>query len=108
MLYIPEGWYHATVAESELTVSVTQQTQEANPGTAYQIALLGTSAYTRKDYATAIEHFTSSIVLVDNANIRRSLGECYEKLGNQTAAEFEYRKGISIYSRIEYAYVFFV
>ena len=95
VLYLPEGWYHATISESDLTISVTQQPENAIPGSAYQLGLLGTAAFKKRDYSTAIELYLSSISQVDNFNIRRALGECYEKVGNVAAAESEYRKGKS-------------
>ena len=87
VLYIPEGWYHATVSLSDLTVAITQQTNHASEDGFYDYTMIGTEAMKERRYEKALNYFSRALSLCYDANILRKIGEAYEKLGNFVQAQ---------------------
>ena len=105
VLYVPEGWYHATVSSSALTLAVTQQPVNSRSGGFYQHTILGTDAMKENDFDRAIEHFRKALVILKDGNIFRKTGEAYEKVGNKGRAKELYIKAIERNKRHPAAYV---
>ena len=105
VLYIPEGWYHATVSSSALTLAVTQQPINAVPEGFYHHTILGTDAMKEKDFDRAIEHLRKALIILKDGNIFRKAGEAYEKAGNKRKAKDLYIRAIERNMRHPAAYV---
>lgn len=97
VVYIPEGWYHATMSIG-VTVSVAQQPLEPLQDTPYYYLVHGDVKMQRRAYTEALELFNSGLKLSGDKdfNLMRKAGEASEKIGLLEQAELFYRNAISL------------
>ncbi len=97
VVYVPEGWYHATRSIG-LTVSITKQPILAKEGTPYYYMVQGEKELTSKRYDNALMQFRIGLNLSHNKdfNLMRKIGEASEKIGDKESARLHYEKAIQL------------
>lgn len=106
VVYIPEGWYHATMSIGR-TVSIAQQPYAPLAGTPYFYMVNGETAMKQEEYETALNLFNKGLEMSGRKdfNLMRKVGEAYEKSGQFKEAETHYRDAIRLNTLHPAAYV---
>ena len=97
IVYVPEGWYHATRSVG-LTVSVTKQPVLPKEGTPYYYMVQGEKELTSKRFDNALMQFRVGLNLSHDRdfNLMRKIGEASEKIGDKESARLYYEKAIQL------------
>jgi Cupin-like domain/Tetratricopeptide repeat len=95
VLYIPEGYYHATRTLSDYSISVSGRARNTNIGTFYHYVAEGVTRMHSKDYANAIKLFRMGIAVDQNQfALYLLLAVCLETNGEVKEAEGAYKQAI--------------
>ena len=106
VVYIPEGWYHATMSIG-ITMSVAQQPLKPLLGTPYYFTVQGEEDLMKKNYKSALRMFKEGLKLSNEKdfNLMRKVGEASEKNNLLSEAERAYRLSIELNKLHPAAYV---
>lgn len=108
VVYIPEGWYHATQTLSESSLSIRYQPREVEPGSYYYYLVKGDQRAASDDYAAAAKLYRLGLAVQKDAVLYTRLGDALERLGQLTEAEEAYKEGLYCNPRDPYIYAMLV
>ncbi len=105
VVYIPEGWYHATQTISEISVSVRYEPPEDLPGESYYYLQRGNLKAQQKEFAAAVKLYRLGLAIQKDAVLLAQLGRALEELALYTEAEAAYAEAVERNPRSAYHYM---
>jgi len=108
IVYIPEGWYHATRTTSELSISISYEPSEVEYGTYYYYLTQGNKKLDVKDFKSAIKLYRLGLAIEVDVNLLQKLAYSYEQEGLLVDAEETYLKAIYRNPRDPYTYALLI
>lgn len=94
VVYIPEGWHHATQTLSETSLSVRYQPRDVESGSYYYYLVKGDQKSHLKEFATAVKLYRLGLAVQKDAVLYTRLGGALEQLGLLAEAEEAYKEGL--------------
>ena len=108
IVYIPEGWYHATRTMSEVSISISYEPSEEEYGTYYYYLIQGNKKANGKDFKSAIKLYRLGLAIEADVNILQRLAYSYEQEGLLIDAEETYLQAIQRNPRDPYTYALLI
>lgn len=108
IVYVPEGWYHATRTISDLSISISYEPSEEEYGTYYYYLTQGNKKANAKDFKSAIKLYRLGLAIEADVNILQKLAYSYEQEGLLIDAEETYLQAIQRNPRDPYTYALLI
>jgi tetratricopeptide (TPR) repeat protein len=94
VVYVPEGWYHATQTISDYSISVRYEPPDDLPGEYYYYLRRGDAKAAVQDFAGAVKLYRLGLAIQKDTVLLTHLGRALEQLALYTEAEAAYTEAV--------------
>jgi hypothetical protein len=108
VVYIPEGWYHATRTLSNESLSVRYESMQEVPGQYFFYLSRGDQKAAKGDFQGAVKLYRLGVAMQKDTLLLQHLGFSLEKLGLYAEAEDAYKEALKRNPRNAFNYVLLI